>query len=935
MHLRSVRAHAFGAIADDTIEFGPGLTVVHGPNESGKTTWHAASALAIGGRRKGRAVKTDRAFDDQYTPWHHKSYAVSALVELADGRRVRLVRDLGRGVAQAIDDVTGADISADFGTDGTIDLATVIGLDRDTLPLVSVVRQSDIMALLTPDDEKAVGSLKGFLQQSASTRAESDGTAQDAIARLDKFAAERVGSDRAHTKPLRRALKAVADAESARDLARTRWSDLATLDERERHVAAQIEVTASRLRWFRLAELEASRDNAQQRLDAVRDAAAAVASEPALPDGADRVDEIRALLARLDGRPVIDAHDPHELPSLRAELEALPRSDGGPLQVPAELTLAGNVLRDAVAAVRAAGHAEPPLLPDPLAQSDLSATEVRALLDDLQAPVQPIDADLLARRDALSAGPSSAPGWTWVVAGVVAVVAAVLVASDQVLAGLLLAAAAIAGFVGWSRERAGTQNERESEITAINERIAAAEAQRTVADAQRREHRTQLVHAGVLSEVSTSPITASESIHIRGVIDAHERARVAAQHHASWQRTLAGLRRDTDDAAASLVDIWQQVLPSERAPQSATDPAPSNPTAGDPTTLLGALDRLTTACASRRADAREADRRPAIERQIVLATQRARSHERLLAEHTALDDQLADAAAVVGARGLDPDAVVTALQSWVRDVDQAARAQSQFAAAKSRRDTLLGGHQIDDFEAQVDDLATQVADAAAACTGRRPEGLTANPALIAKAQDALNNYRAQRGELHGQLTAARSTIGDLAALDEEVARAHAEVARLQRLSALVGSTRHHLEQARSAVHRDIAPRLADATSERLARVTAGRYKELRVDPDDLAVTVMVDDGTWRPAAHLSHGTREQIHLLLRAAIAEAVAPDAESCPLLLDDITVHADLDRTNALLDVVADLAEDRQVVLFTQERDVVSWASTNGAAMVELPAR
>ena len=42
MRFESVTAHAFGPFEDQTKEFGPGMNVVHGPNESGKSSWQAA-----------------------------------------------------------------------------------------------------------------------------------------------------------------------------------------------------------------------------------------------------------------------------------------------------------------------------------------------------------------------------------------------------------------------------------------------------------------------------------------------------------------------------------------------------------------------------------------------------------------------------------------------------------------------------------------------------------------------------------------------------------------------------------------------------------------------------------------------------------------------------------------------------------------------------
>ena len=79
---------------------------------------------------------------------------------------------------------------------------------------------------------------------------------------------------------------------------------------------------------------------------------------------------------------------------------------------------------------------------------------------------------------------------------------------------------------------------------------------------------------------------------------------------------------------------------------------------------------------------------------------------------------------------------------------------------------------------------------------------------------------------------------------------------------------------------------------------------------------------WREAALLSHGTAEQVYLLLRVALADHLTRSEEVCPLILDDPTPHFDAERTLAVLDLLLQLADTRQIVLFSQEDAVLQWA-------------
>jgi len=124
------------------------------------------------------------------------------------------------------------------------------------------------------------------------------------------------------------------------------------------------------------------------------------------------------------------------------------------------------------------------------------------------------------------------------------------------------------------------------------------------------------------------------------------------------------------------------------------------------------------------------------------------------------------------------------------------------------------------------------------------------------------------------------------------------------------------------VHRGIAPVLAETIRQWLPAVTAGRYTDVTVNPTTLQVEVCGPTRQWRKADLLSYGTAEQIYLLLRIALADHLTKNHDVCPLVLDDVTVHADLSRTRDILDLLLKIATDRQVILFTQEDQVAAWA-------------
>jgi hypothetical protein len=128
------------------------------------------------------------------------------------------------------------------------------------------------------------------------------------------------------------------------------------------------------------------------------------------------------------------------------------------------------------------------------------------------------------------------------------------------------------------------------------------------------------------------------------------------------------------------------------------------------------------------------------------------------------------------------------------------------------------------------------------------------------------------------------------------------------------------------VHREYRARVGSRfEAVACTRVTKGRYTDARVDPSELSVQVLGPDGQWRKAQSLSHGTAEQIYLLLRMTLADRLTRRGEVSPIILDDVLVQCDKQRKIALLDVLLTMSRTRQVILLTQEDEVLQWAREN----------
>ncbi|MEO5334277.1 MAG: hypothetical protein H7839_19865, partial [Magnetococcus sp. YQC-5] len=110
------------------------------------------------------------------------------------------------------------------------------------------------------------------------------------------------------------------------------------------------------------------------------------------------------------------------------------------------------------------------------------------------------------------------------------------------------------------------------------------------------------------------------------------------------------------------------------------------------------------------------------------------------------------------------------------------------------------------------------------------------------------------------------------------------------------------------------PVLARA-GEIFARITLGRFKGLVTDYENDTQLLLGKrpDGSRLGVVGMSQGTRDQLFLALRIATIEQHLRKQENIPLVIDDLLVQFDDERASATLKVLAELAQQTQVLFFT----------------------
>jgi DNA repair protein SbcC/Rad50 len=916
MRVERVVAHAFGPFQGETLELAPGMSVVAGPNEAGKSSWHAALRLALTGVRRGRGRTTsaDLAVAERHRPWDlPERWEVEARVSLDDGRRIDIHQDLaGKVACRAVDVALGRDVSDEI-LDGTPDASRWLGLDRDAFAATVSVSQAEILAVADAADQ-----LQEQMQRAAATRG-TDATAAQAIERLVEFRREAVGADTVAAKgPLRMARRRLDEATA--DLDRARSLHLGYLEHAARAEEAERRAVAAR---GELALAEAARATAEAtRAGALAERATLLSSRyPAAPPGlAERDARADAVAAAVEGwehRPEPMVLSGRSSEAIRAELAALPGPPAGETQPDPALAALFAELQRSEEAVS--------LLADPggpATAADRDQVErIRSLARRIAAP-EPAGARELegalaearqqaARRAGRRVGRATGWGGALLAIGGFLLVGAGLPPVGAALVALgLLAIAVGAGIIIWDDR-------------AVRGRVLAAERAlapyRAAADRARVDREAAMAEARAAGWPERADALEALADRLVGEVrDAERAVETRARRDALVER------------AETAGEALRQAL-AARGVTGLSD-------------LPSAWRRYVGECEARARQSVEADRSDSLRHELATREAAERSAAAVEQSIEKAERALRAAAADVGVPAADDaEALATALRDWQRH-RSAALHENQVAIEEWRELAgLLDGRELSELVAEAERRAREARDRVGSLDPEAVRDLAAGGDLEA----TLAHRRARAAEadheahaLQGALEAQRAMVPDVAEREEAVEAASVELGRVVALARTIDETLRLLREAQDRVHRDLAPILAGTVQRWLPKISAGAYTEVSVDPADLSVQVKERrSGAWRRARLLSAGTREQIYLLLRVAMAQHLVTTGETAPLLLDEVTAQADPERRLAMLRTLHSLAEERQVVLFSHDDAVAAWAEAELAEprdrLVRLPGR
>lgn len=228
------------------------------------------------------------------------------------------------------------------------------------------------------------------------------------------------------------------------------------------------------------------------------------------------------------------------------------------------------------------------------------------------------------------------------------------------------------------------------------------------------------------------------------------------------------------------------------------------------------------------------------------------------------------------------------------------------------------GHGIDELEKEAEELdADQVGDELSQLDTRLSE--------LASERDAQRDHR-------------QALLVRIQALDGSSKAAEAAERAEQLLAGIIPDAEQYLrftiarlileEQMERYRQENQTPVLRRA-GELFAKLTLGSFSGLRDEIDDKGkpeLRGVRPDKNEVKVDGMSDGTRDQLFLALRLATIELQRDKQDPLPFVVDDILVGFDDERSKACLEVLAELAEKTQVLVFTHHSMVAQAANELG---------
>ena len=179
--------------------------------------------------------------------------------------------------------------------------------------------------------------------------------------------------------------------------------------------------------------------------------------------------------------------------------------------------------------------------------------------------------------------------------------------------------------------------------------------------------------------------------------------------------------------------------------------------------------------------------------------------------------------------------------------------------------------------------------------------------------------------------------------DNQATQLRFEIAQLEeRMRALASewvvceSAVQAIDDLRREFERGHQPQALAEAAKMFSRLTSGKYGSVWAPLGERRLLVADDRGRSFPVQSLSRGTREQLLLAVRLAVVRELSRQGISLPVILDDVIVNFDQERARVAVELLLELAEQgQQVLFFTCHQHLADLFAARGIEPIRLPGQ
>jgi hypothetical protein len=182
---------------------------------------------------------------------------------------------------------------------------------------------------------------------------------------------------------------------------------------------------------------------------------------------------------------------------------------------------------------------------------------------------------------------------------------------------------------------------------------------------------------------------------------------------------------------------------------------------------------------------------------------------------------------------------------------------------------------------------------------------------------ALAQVTVQLDQVTEQLNQARgrqAAMGDPAALAARQEALEGQLARYRLEYEALTIALDALKESNARLQERFSPALNRLAGQYMTRLTDSAYASISLNRELEGTAARPGDVLARSALYLSRGTADQLYLAVRLAVCQLCLP--EKPPILLDDALAAFDDQRLVLALDLLRELAQEQQILLFTCQR-------------------